>query len=105
MTLDEILVQVLDLLRRERRVSYRALKRRFALDDEYLEDLKAEIIKATQLAVDEDGEVLVWTGGEAKEETEKRGIGETEQIGLESRVQSLASEEPGRAFTVQTLDP
>jgi hypothetical protein len=29
------------------------LKRRFALDDEYLEDLKAEIIHAKKLAVDE----------------------------------------------------
>src|SRR4051812_39543380 len=62
MTFDEILAQVLDLLRRQRRVSYRALKRRFDLDDDYLEDLKAEIIKAQQLAIDEAGEVLVWAG-------------------------------------------
>ena len=62
MTFDEILAQALELLRREGRVSYRALKRRFALDDEYLEDLKAEIIKAKKLAFDEDGEVLVWSG-------------------------------------------
>ncbi len=62
MTFDEILAQALDLLERQGRVSYRALKRRFALDDDYLEDLKAEIIKAQRLAVDEDGEVLVWTG-------------------------------------------
>lgn len=32
------------------RVSYRALTCRFTLDDEYLEDLKAEIIDAKQLA-------------------------------------------------------
>ena len=63
MTFDEILTQVLELLQREGRVTYRALKRRFALDDDYLEDLKGEIIKAKRLAVDEDGEVLVWTGG------------------------------------------
>src|SRR6266540_7339918 len=63
MTFNEVLAQVLDLLQRQGRVSYRALKRRFALDDEYLEDLKAELIKAQRLAVDEDGEVLVWTGG------------------------------------------
>src|SRR5258705_2184184 len=62
MTFDEILAQVLDLLQRQGRVSYRALKRRFDLDDAYLEDLKAEIIKAQRLASDEDGEVLVWTG-------------------------------------------
>jgi class 3 adenylate cyclase len=63
MTFDEVLAGVLDLLQRQGRVSYRALKRRFDLDDGYLEDLKAEIIKAHQLARDEAGEVLVWTGG------------------------------------------
>jgi predicted ATPase/class 3 adenylate cyclase len=62
MTFDEILTQVLDLLRREGRVSYRALKRRFDLGEDYLEDLKAEIIRAKKLAIDEDGAVLVWTG-------------------------------------------
>src|SRR5262249_4892902 len=62
MTFDEVLEQVRDLLRSKGRVSYRALKRRFALDDEYLEDLKTEIIKAEQLASDEDGVVLVWPG-------------------------------------------
>jgi len=65
MTFDEVLTQVFELLRRNGRVSYRALKRRFALDEEYLEDLKAEIIQAKQLARDEDGAVLVWTGGAA----------------------------------------
>jgi class 3 adenylate cyclase len=43
-------------------VAYRALKRRFTLDDEYLEDLKADLIDAKRVAVDEDGKVLVWTG-------------------------------------------
>jgi len=62
MTFDEMLAQVLALLQREKRVSYRALKRRFDLDDEYLEDLKDEIIKAKRLATDEEGSVLVWTG-------------------------------------------
>jgi len=65
MTFDELLAQVLDLLRREGRVSYRALKRRFDLDDDDLEDLKDEIIAAKQLASDEQGRVLVWTGGPA----------------------------------------
>ena len=62
MTFDEVLTQVLELLQREKRVSYRALKRRFDLDDEYLEDLKDEMIKAKRLAMDEEGSVLVWTG-------------------------------------------
>ena len=65
MTFDELLAQVLDLLQREGRVSYRALKRRFDLDDDDLEDLKDEIIAAKQLASDEQGRVLVWTGGSA----------------------------------------
>ena len=63
MTFDELLTQILELLQRDGRVSYRALKRRFELDEDYLEDLKAEIIQAKKLAVDEDGAVLVWTGG------------------------------------------
>ena len=44
MTFDEVLPHLLDLLQRQGRVSYRALKRRFELDDEYLEDLKAELM-------------------------------------------------------------
>src|SRR5262249_18327840 len=57
------LAKILHLLQQEKRLSYRALKRRFALDDEYLEDLKAELIQAKQVARDEAGAVLVWTGG------------------------------------------
>ncbi len=62
MDFDELLAKILQLLQQEKRLSYRALKRRFALDDEYLEDIKAEIIQAKQLARDEAGAVLVWTG-------------------------------------------
>jgi len=43
-------------------VTYRALQRQFGLDETYLADLKAEIIEAQRLAVDENGTVLVWTG-------------------------------------------
>jgi hypothetical protein len=58
----EVLDQVLALLRSRGRVTYRALKRQFNLDDAFLDDLKAEVIKGQRLAVDEDGEVLVWSG-------------------------------------------
>ena len=58
----DVLDQVLDLLRQRERVTYRALKREFHLDDDFIEDLKEEIIHGQQLAVDEDGRVLVWTG-------------------------------------------
>jgi class 3 adenylate cyclase len=61
----ELLKQVLDLLRQRGRVSYRALKAQFHLDDDYLAALKDELIDAQHLASDEDGKVLVWTGGAA----------------------------------------
>jgi|SRR6266581_4751270 len=60
-----VLEQVLELLRQRGRVTYRALKRQFALDDDYIEDLKAELIQGQRLAVDEGGTVLVWTGDRA----------------------------------------
>ena len=44
MTFDEVLTQIIDLLKRQGRVSYSALKRRFDLDDDYLNDLKDEIL-------------------------------------------------------------
>jgi class 3 adenylate cyclase/tetratricopeptide (TPR) repeat protein len=62
MTFDELLAQIRELLQREQRLSYRALKVRFHLDDDHLEALKDELIYAKRLAVDEDGRVLVWTG-------------------------------------------
>ena len=57
-----VLDQVVALLRSRGRLSYRALKRQFDLDDAYLDDLKAELIEVQQLAVDQDGTMLVWTG-------------------------------------------
>jgi len=62
MTFEELLDQAIALLQRRGRLTYRALKRQFDLDDDYLEDLKAELIQGQRLAIDEDGDVLVWTG-------------------------------------------
>src|SRR6266851_3370969 len=64
MTFDEILDQVIALLKLQGRVSYPALKRRFALDDNYIEDMKTEILYVHPV-VDDDGKGLIWTG-EAK---------------------------------------
>src|SRR6266852_931221 len=61
----DMLDQVIDILRSRGRMSYRALKRQFDLDDDYMEDLKEEIIYSQRLAVDEDGRVLVWIGASA----------------------------------------
>src|SRR5262245_28447934 len=63
MTFAEILDQAIAMLQRRGRLTYGALKRQFQLDDAYLEDLKAELIEGQRLAADEDGRVLVWTGG------------------------------------------
>src|SRR5215813_12821218 len=79
MKFSEVVAQTLAWLQREGRVSYRALKREFDLDDEFLEDLKAEIIDAKCSAMDEDGKVLVWAGVPLEPETEKRRNGETEK--------------------------
>ena len=57
-----VLAQVSELLQREGRVSYRALKVQFSLDDDQLEALKDELIEAKRLAVDERGRGLVWVG-------------------------------------------
>ena len=55
--------QVISLLRQRGRVTYSTLKRQFQLDDAALEDVKNELIEGQRLAVDERGNVLVWTGG------------------------------------------
>jgi class 3 adenylate cyclase len=57
-----VLDQIVDLLRRRGRVSYRALQRQFGLDDDYLADLKMELIDVQRVAVDEEGKMLVWLG-------------------------------------------
>src|SRR5262245_19603342 len=64
MTFDEILTQIIDLLKRQGRVSYSALKRRFDLDDDYLNDLKDELLYVHPVR-DDEGRGLVWTGEQA----------------------------------------
>src|SRR5262245_37407015 len=64
-TFDEILEQALEMLRRRGRVSYRALQVQFQLDDTLLEILKDEIVEVLQLARDQEGKMLVWTGDTA----------------------------------------
>ena len=62
MTFRDTLAEVINWLQQDERLSYRALKRQFDLDDDYLEDLKLELIKVKQIAVDQDQKMLVWTG-------------------------------------------
>src|SRR5712691_2806563 len=69
MSFEEIVAQVREQLGREGRLAYRIIKRRFGLSDDDLEDLKADLIDAKRVAIDEDGKVLVWISG--AQETEK----------------------------------
>jgi class 3 adenylate cyclase len=62
MDFDVLLASVRQLLQRQERVSYRALKLRFQLDDEALAALADELIYAARVARDEDDRVLVWVG-------------------------------------------
>src|SRR5712691_9938604 len=61
MTFDDILEQVIALIKRQGRVSYSALKRRFDLNDDYLNDLKDELLYVHPVR-DDEGRGLVWTG-------------------------------------------
>jgi class 3 adenylate cyclase/predicted ATPase len=111
MTFDEILTQVVELLQRQGRVSYGALKRRFALDDDYLQDLKDELIDAQQVARDKDGKVLVWTGTSSVPRSTFHVPGSQSPVPsprtLDSRPQTLDSARPEaerRQLTVMFCD-
>src|SRR6476620_7036581 len=81
MRFSEVVKQAVTLLQQSQRITYRALKREFSLDEEALEDLKSELIDAQRVATDEDGKVLVWRGEGINSTTEsdkgKAGNGET----------------------------
>jgi class 3 adenylate cyclase/tetratricopeptide (TPR) repeat protein len=62
MTFEEILDHALAMLQRRGRVTYRALKLQFQLDDDHLEALTEEILYAHPQVVDDNGRGLVWTG-------------------------------------------
>jgi hypothetical protein len=62
MKFSEVVAQTLAWLRREGRVSYRALRLEFDLNEDVLTALKEELIEIKELAVDKDGKMLVWVG-------------------------------------------
>src|SRR5215813_9121138 len=62
MTFYEMLEQVIALLQRHGRLSYRALKVQFELDDDRLDLLKEELLYAQYPIADDNGRGLVWTG-------------------------------------------
>lgn len=56
-----VLPVLTELLQREGRITYRELKHIFGLNDVLMEEIR-KALALKRLAVDEDGEVLVWTG-------------------------------------------
>ena len=60
MNFARVLKEVVWCLVTEGDISYRRIKRSFGLDDDALEDLRRELIDLKRLALDRDGEVLVW---------------------------------------------
>jgi hypothetical protein len=61
MTFEEILDQAVAMLQRRGRVTYRALKAQFQLDNDLLDVLKDELLFAYPV-IDEDSRGLIWTG-------------------------------------------
>ncbi len=95
----EVLDQVIELLQREGRVSYRVLKRQFSLDDDFIDDLKEELIYSKRLAVDDDSKVLVWTG-----ETEGTPVSASQPVQTAEPPSSSTDQKPPPAsYTPQYL--
>ena len=88
MTFEEILAQARALLQRKGRVSYRALKLQFSLDDEYLAGLKDELVDAERVAMDEEGKVLVWVDKGSLESSVQRPESKTANLS-DARSQTL----------------
>ena len=101
MTFAELLVQVRELLRSKGRVSYRALKLQFNLDDDHLDGLKDELIEAERVADDENGKVLIWVG---KGRNGKGRNGETEKDFGPQALEARHSDGERRQLTVMFCD-
>ncbi|CAB1072083.1 Proteins incorrectly called adenylate cyclase [Olavius algarvensis Delta 1 endosymbiont] len=64
----KVVDQVVKLLQQRGRLTYRALRLQFKLDDETLEALKEELIYSQPQVVDDAGKGLIWTGDPAAPE-------------------------------------
>ena len=71
MKFSELVTNATAWLKREGRVSYRALRLEFNLGDAMLEALTEELIEIKECAVDKDGKMMVWSG-ESRVEAEIR---------------------------------
>ena len=116
MDLYVVIDQVASLLQQRGRLTYRALTVQFGLSEEQLEALKEELIDGQQVAADEGGKVLVWTGegidSNTGGEKGKEGNDETEvvssQLSMLSPQRATPSPQPlaaeRRQLTVMFID-
>ncbi len=88
MKFSQVVAQTMAWLQREGRVSYRALKLEFNLNDDVLDALKDELIDAKRLATDENGKVLVLVGTAEEGEKGKGAKGEKEVVSSQLSVLS-----------------
>lgn len=99
----EVLERVIKLLQQHGRLSYRALKDQFELDNDRFDLLQEELIDIQQVARDQDGRMLVWTGSPATPETNppRRAGAETQFYTVLRAVMSLLRQE--RRLTYREL--
>lgn len=83
----DVVDQVAKLLRHRGRVTFRALKLQFGLDDETLETLKGELLYSQPQVVDDEGRGLLWTGDPSPPEADAQP-----SIDSENRLQVMPPE-------------
>ncbi len=111
MDIVSVLGQVRSLLQQEGRLSYRILKRQFALNDEALDDLKYELIEVQEVAIDNNGKMLVWVSNieadKRQRRTDKGENGETGSTEDEKGKGGKGEKEgtPGRWTPAHLADP
>src|SRR5262245_60920896 len=110
-TFREVLAQVIEWLQQDKRVSYRALKMQFDLDDATIEALKEELLYAHSV-VDDAGRGLIWTGDPAPHAPDARRGPEAESrfhillravMGLLQRERRLTYRELKHVFVLNDL--
>ena len=79
MTFEKLLDQAIDMLRRRGRVTNRAPKLHFQLDDDTIEVLKDELLYGQPRVVEADDKGLVWTGAPTAAAPDTRPPAEAER--------------------------